>query len=377
MNHGKNPTVAVLGAGQMGIAIAATCLLRRFSVVLYDASLAVVKSASARAETELKMQDESKVDDSLRLLECTNDLRAVCSAAYVLESVTEKKRVKEKLYRQVAPALKDDALLMSNTSTISIAELTETLESELIKRFCGFHFFHPVRLRSLVEIIRGKQTSETTIQNAKSLAYALGKTPIIVNDGVGFLTNRLLNAYLTGALQLLTKGGTIRQIDAAAERFGMATGPFRMMDEIGLDVTLHGGWALYKAFPDRVEPSPILLELTRLGWLGRKTGLGFYCYESAAERLETSRLSTTTSATMRDMPATDNVKLNAMIAERFANRKSVAPELLTEEKILARTVDEMFHEARRILDDGVTHSSQDIEFAAVLGLGFPQNRWKL
>ncbi|MDR1382951.1 MAG: 3-hydroxyacyl-CoA dehydrogenase family protein [Planctomycetaceae bacterium] len=382
MNNCENKTVAILGAGQMGIAIAAIFLRQRFSVVLYDTSSTAVESARDRTAAELKMQIETNLDAALRLLECTDNLQPICSALYVLESVTEKKRVKEKLYRQIMPLLKNNAILMSNTSTISITELAETLENTLIERFCGFHFFHPVRSRSLVEIVRGNKTSASTIQNVESLARAIDKTSIAVNDGAGFLVNRLLNAYLSGALQLLTEGGTIRQIDTAAERFGMAMGPFRIMDEIGLDVTLHGGWVLYKAFPDRVEPSPILLELTRLGFLGRKTGRGFYCYKSAAKHSEVLQLSTKTPSlstaevmTMWDTPVTDNAELNAMIAKQFINKNNESAESFTNEKILARTVGEMFHEAQRILDDGVTHSLRDLKLAAVLGLGFPQHRW--
>ena len=365
-------TIAVLGAGQMGIAIAATFLKRRFAVTLFDLSRQAIETARERVEAELLLQNTDSpgdVPDMLPLLCCTDSLADACRASFVIESITEKLRAKSKLYGQVVPQLDDSALLVSNTSTISIDTLAATLPGEenatqhFASRFCGFHFFHPVRERSLVEIIRGRATSRETLERATRLVESVGKTPLVVNDGPGFVVNRLLNAYLSGALQLLDEGATIRQIDAAAEQFGMAMGPFRIMDEIGLDVTLHGGWVLYKAFPERVEPSQILLELVRQDRLGRKTGSGFYRYESS---------------TMWASTGTDDEQLNAMIAEKARDKRNggkLPLPSLSDEMIIDRLIGEMFREGRRILDDGITNSAADIELAAVLGLGFPKNRW--
>jgi len=356
--------IGILGAGQMGVAIAAAFLRWRFSVTLFDTSQEAVDSAKSRVEAELALagSDTQNIAEIVRLLCCTDSPTEACRASMVIETVTEKLRAKGKLYAQIAPLLDDSTLLTSNTSTISIDELAATLpkEGDLASRFCGFHFFHPVRERSLIEIIRGRATSQTTLERATQLATAIDKTPLLVNNGPGFVVNRLLNAYLSGALQLLTEGATIRQIDDAAIRFGMAMGPFRIMDEIGLDVTLHGGWVLHKAFPDRVEPSPILLELIREEHLGRKTGSGFYCYKST---------------TMWDTTVVDNEFLNRQIAEKYYNGSTSSLPLVNDEMIITRTVGEMFREGHRILDDGIANSSAEIELAAVLGLGFPKKRW--
>ena len=358
--------IGILGAGQMGVAIAAAFLRWRFPVTLFDTSQEAVATAKSRVEAELALalpgSDTRNIAEIVRLLRCTDSPAEACRATMVIETVTEKLRAKGKLYARIAPLLDDSTLLTSNTSTISIDELAATLpkEGDLASRFCGFHFFHPVRERSLIEIIRGRATSQTTLERATQLATAIDKTPLVVNNGPGFVVNRLLNAYLSGALQLLAEGATIRQIDDAALRFGMAMGPFRIMDEIGLDVTLHGGWVLHKAFPDRVEPSPILLELIREEHLGRKTGSGFYCYESP---------------TMWDAIVTDNELLNRQIAEKYRSGSTSPLPQVNDGMIIARTIGEMFREGRRILDDGIANSPAEIELAAVLGLGFPKNRW--
>ena len=364
----SNERIAILGAGQMGVAIAAAFLTKRFSVTLFDTSEQALATAHERIEAELALQQVTNVAEFLTNLTCEETLPSVITdhgsrVTFVLETITEKLRAKSRLYAEVVPLLGDSAVLVSNTSTISIDQLAATLPTanNMASRFCGFHFFHPVRERSLVEIIRGRATSLETLERATQLARAIDKTPLVVNDGPGFVVNRLLNAYLSGSLQLLAEGATIRQIDAAAEEFGMAMGPFRIMDEIGLDVTMHGGWVLYKAFPGRVEPSPVLLELVREGHLGRKTGCGFYRYASS---------------TMWESPGTPHIELESMIAERFRDGQSNPLPSITNDRIINRSIGEMFREGRRILADGIVTSEAEIELAATLGLGFPKARWK-
>jgi len=396
----SNEHIAILGAGQMGVTIAAAFLRRRFRVTLFDTSKQSVATARQRVEAELAMPRAANVTQCCGAqcsllsanLACSDSLRGAllpqlenaCQSTFVIETITEKLRAKSRLYAEIVPLLDNSAILVSNTSTISIDQLAATLPVVAknvaghnapgitgrnapftTARFCGFHFFHPVRERSLVEIIRGRATSLETLERATQLARAIDKTPLVVNDGPGFVVNRLLNAYLSGALQLLAEGATIRQIDTAAEQFGMAMGPFRIMDEIGLDVTMHAGWVLYKAFPDRVVPSPILLELVRDGRLGRKTGCGFYRYAS----------STVTTA-IWESPGTPHVELEVKIAETFRGGQSEPLPLVTHDLILDRSIGEMSREGKRILDDGIAATDAEIELAATLGLGFPQERWK-
>ena len=358
-----NERIGILGAGQMGSAISAAFLKRGFCVTLFDTSEQAVATATERVAAELALQNVAYSAELSANLICTRSLDEVCRASFLLETITEKLRVKSRLYAEAAPLLDDSSMLVSNTSTISIDQLAVTLPTgnNMAARFCGFHFFHPVRERSLVEIIRGRATSVETLERAKQLACVIDKTPLTVNDGPGFVVNRLLNAYLSGSLQLLAIGATIMQIDAATEQFGMAMGPFRIMDEIGLDVAMHGGWVLYKAFPDRVEPSPTLLELVRDGHLGRKTGCGFYRYDST---------------TMWESPVQPHAELDAAIAEKHRDGNNEPLPSITTKIIIDRAIGEMFREGQRILDDGIVTTPTDVELAATLGLGFPKNRWK-
>jgi len=331
--------VSILGAGQMGIALAATFLKHGFSVRLFDVSNEAVRSAKDRVSVELQSHNVSESSNFEDKFLCTNELHNVVETSVILETIIEKKRTKQKLYQQLFTVLDENTLFLTNTSTISINQLAESVIFP--ERFCGFHFFHPVRERPLVEIVRGKQTSTATLEQAKLLAQKIEKRAILVNDGPGFLVNRLLNPYLAQALQLLADGESLRRVDAVAEQFGMALGPFRMIDEIGLDVVLHGGWVLHKAFPDRILPSPVLLELIENGHLGRKTGRGFYRYDITQEDV-------------CSIPSGQQAVSNEMILERL--------------------IGGMKQEADRLLDEKITDSKEDIELAVKLGLGFPKNR---
>ena len=167
----------------------------------------------------------------------------------------------------------------SNTSTIPITQLADGLEQP--DRFCGLHFFNPVRQMPLVEVIRGKKTSDATIATAVAYAKSLGKSPIVMNDGPGFLVNRLLLPYMNEAALLLCEGASIAEIERAAKSFGMPMGPITLYDVVGLDVAVHAGRTMLEAFPDRVVPAEILQRLVDHGRLGQKVGRGFFDYGPA------------------------------------------------------------------------------------------------
>jgi 3-hydroxyacyl-CoA dehydrogenase len=341
----------------MGTAIAAVFLKAHFPVMLFDPSPSAISSAVDRVCGELeKMRPGHSQKTLLTQLVCTENLMEMDGCRIFLESVTEKIRVKQRLYRKIFAFLNQRTLLLTNTSTISIGMLAESLDTP--SRYCGFHFFHPVHERSLVEIIRGPQTSGETIQEMVGFAQSIGKTPLVVNDGPGFLVNRLLNPYLASALDLLLEGAEISQIDTAAQQFGMAMGPFRIMDEIGLDVVLHGGWTLFKAFPDRVLPSPILLEMVRLGYLGRKAGQGFMKYDSAISWNTVGKPNSVTEELIRQKRTEAN---------RKTERKSA-------DEVTARLIGGMREEGFRILEDKIVDSPAEVNLAVKLGLGFPKEK---
>ena len=341
--------VAIIGAGMMGTAIAAAHMRRGIPVVLYDNSVDTLKTAPHRIAEELRLQDCSFHDF---LLICSADLPFVSSCPVLIETITEKIRAKQKLYETIeavygaADKRLPHPYLFTNTSTISIAKLAEVLSPKCRKRFCGFHFFHPVRENSLLEIIPGRETDPATVETASRHAWNIDKRPITVGDGPGFLVNRILNPYLVSAQQLLYEGVPMEKIERVATDFGMRMGPFRIMDEIGLDVVLHAGWVMYTAFPDRVPESLVLIKLVELRRLGRKTGRGFMLYPNS---------------TSWDGDGRPDPELPLQV-ERID---------LSEGQIVRRLFFSMYEEALRCHDDGIISDLADADLASTHALGFP------
>jgi len=341
--------VGIIGGGLMGTAIAATHLKNACRVILCEQSEVVLAALPQKITAELALQGEKntveRVQDWLVLTQNPDDL---VPCEIVIETIPERIRPKQKLY-QTLETFGFRGRLFSNTSTIEVSKLSEHYSAA--DRFCGFHFFHPVRNRSLLEIVRGRHTSDETIQAAQEHARRLDKTPLVVGDRPGFLVNRLLNPLLREALAMLDEGVPLRKIEKAAVLFGMPMGPVRIMDEIGLDVTLHAGWVLNKAFPERAYHSPILLKLIDQGRLGRKTGLGFLRYPSDISWEQEGEYDETLSQFLP--PENDR---------------------LTNETITERLFLPMFCEALRAIGEGVVKHDWEADIAAVLGIGFPKDR---
>ncbi len=343
--------VGIVGAGMMGVAVASDALRRGLSVTMHDADLSAMASARQRVFEHLcgdlvDAEVAQIVDRQFTLA----DRPVFPDCEVVLESIVETFTVKQQLYRQLEPELGSNAVLASNTSTIPIERLASGLAAPT--RFCGIHFFHPVRRRPLVEIIRGPATASATVARASALAKRLGKLPIVVSDGPGFLVNRLLMPYLNEALDLLVEGVEIQQVEDAAVCFGMAMGPLRLLDEIGLDTALRAGMVLYSAFGERIAASPLLVSMVKQGRLGRKTGVGFFRYPT---------------------PAPQQVEPDPQalaLIRQWTRRETLPPrELITDRLFLP-----MLLEATRILEEGRVAHARDIDLAVILGLGFPAAR---
>lgn len=340
--------IAILGAGMMGAAIAAAHLRCAVPVVLFDSDVTSLDSAPNRVAEELRLQNFS-FDESL--LHVSSDIVDIVSSPILIETITEKTKAKQKLYRNIEKKAENQKpFLFSNTSTISITKLAEGLSPDWRRRFCGFHVFHPVRKNSLLEIIPGKETDTETVETARKHALRIDKQPITVGDGPGFLVNRILNPYLSSALQMLEEGVDMQRIDRVATDFGMRMGPFRIMDEIGLDVVLHAGWVLYKAFPDRVPNSPILVALIESGRLGRKTGQGFMLYSNSI------------SWDGEGIPDSD-------LQFEIQNKNNLL--MISDKEIEQRLFCPMYDEAVRCRDDGIISDLADADIASVYALGFP------
>jgi 3-hydroxyacyl-CoA dehydrogenase len=281
------------------------------------------------------------------LLTCTDNPDEAIRCPVIIETIPEKLKAKQKLYQKITANRTPDSFFFTNTSTLLISLLVEHLPVEWQHRFCGFHFFHPVRQRSMVEIVAGKQTDSATLKAAKEHARQIEKRFIIVGDSPGFLVNRILNPYLSSALSLLEQKVDLERIERAARQFGMKMGPFRIMDEIGLDVVLHAGWVLHKAFPDRTPQSAILLRLIEQGKLGRKTGQGFMVYSKQA-----------------------SWEGEGIPDPQFAS----ANETISEEEIVHRLVMPMYEESARCFEEGIISDLSVADVASVEALGFPAEK---
>jgi 3-hydroxyacyl-CoA dehydrogenase/enoyl-CoA hydratase/3-hydroxybutyryl-CoA epimerase/3-hydroxyacyl-CoA dehydrogenase/enoyl-CoA hydratase/3-hydroxybutyryl-CoA epimerase/enoyl-CoA isomerase len=349
-------SVGIVGAGLMGTSIAAAVVKAGLSVVITDKDPDTLTSAQSRITCELADERGPGVGDltrvAQRLVTTTTDNARLAGCELVIESVAENVRAKHQVYSDLNPWLSDRTILASNTSSVSIRWLSAEVAKR--SRFCGLHFCHPVKRRPLVEIVPGQETSHETVAKVIAFAGAIEKMPIVVNDGPGFLVNRLLMAYLTEALELLLDGATMDQVETAATGFGLAMGPFRMLDEIGLDVALKSGVMLRDAFPDRTVASPVLITMVKAGLLGMKTGRGFFIHHGVAEP---------------GGPISPNREVDRIVG-RWA--RPAGP--IDRDRITCRLTLPMVLEASRILEEGRVRDAGDVDLGVVFGLGFPASR---
>jgi 3-hydroxyacyl-CoA dehydrogenase/enoyl-CoA hydratase/carnithine racemase len=348
--------VSVIGAGVMGQGIAAANIKRGIPVALGDMSAEAVGRGVQGVLTEASYNRETKAPDVSKALQLAPLVNGTVSDAelshadLVIEAIYENADAKKALYERLEPLLPAHGVLCTNTSTIPINELSAGLTRP--EQFCGLHFFNPVRQMPLVEVIRGTATSDDTVATAVAYARRIGKSPIIVNDGPGFLVNRVLLPYMNEALLLLEEGATIKQVDRAATAFGMPMGPIALYDTVGLDVALHAGGVMAAAFPDRGVPSTILPAMVEAGRIGKKGGRGFFDY--GGKRGDKNQ----------ESPETE-----AIIAKHRRSEKKFTPEELTDRLMLP-----MMLEATRVLEDGVAANVRDVDLALIYGIGFPPFR---
>jgi 3-hydroxyacyl-CoA dehydrogenase len=354
----KIGSVGIIGAGAMGTAIAAAHAQYRLPVVIHDADGQTLGGALAAIAAELRSVDSHLPPKSFsRLVRSTADLAEAARCDLVLESIVETLSAKLQLYRQLQKHLGPHTIVASNTSTIPIGRLSQGLADA--SRLCGMHFCRPLWQRPLVEIVCGPQTSDHTIAPVVSLARRIGRMPIVVQDGPGFVVNRLLFPYLGEALALLGEGVLPESIERAAAEFGMAVGPLQLMDEIGLDTVLQAAWVLAAAFPERIVSSPLLVSMVKAGRLGRKTGAGFFSY---AEQKNDDVL-VRTSSTSRHSPTPPH-----------CNGGALGSENPLQTQLAYRLILPMLLEATRILEEGKVRDARDIDLAILFGLGFPAEK---
>jgi 3-hydroxybutyryl-CoA dehydrogenase len=281
----KIQSIGVVGAGQMGNGIAHVCALAGYSVLLNDLSADRIKAGMATINGNMARQVGKKAiseDDrknALARIKPAEKYDAFSGCDLVIETATEKEDVKRKIFGELCSSLKSDAILATNTSSISITRLASSTDRP--ERFIGIHFMNPVPLMELVELIRGIATDDATFEASKAFVTKLGKTIAVSEDFPAFIVNRILLPMINEAIYTLYEGvGNVESIDTAM-RLGAhhPMGPLELADFIGLDTCLSVMQVLYEGLADsKYRPCPLLVKYVEAGWLGRKTQRGFYDY---------------------------------------------------------------------------------------------------
>lgn len=281
----KIETIGIIGAGQMGGGIAHVAALAGFQVHLYDISAERIEKGIATISGNLARQVSSgKLEDSARkaalaLIAPAPQLTDLAGVDLAIEAATEDETVKRKIFAQLCPQLNPEAILATNTSSISITRLAA--QTDRPERFIGIHFMNPVPLMKLVELVRGIATADTTFESAKEFVNKLDKTITVSEDFPAFIVNRILLPMINEAIYTLYEGvGSVEAIDTAMKLgANHPMGPLQLADFIGLDTCLSIMQVLHDGLSDsKYRPCPLLVKYVEAGWLGRKAGRGFYDY---------------------------------------------------------------------------------------------------
>lgn len=352
---------AVLGAGIMGGGIAYQSASKGVPVLMKDISQASLETGMKEASKLLNKQLERgringlKMADILASITPSLHYAGIEQADVIVEAVVENPKVKAAVLSEVEALLPEGAVLTSNTSTIPIDLLAKSLKRP--ENFCGMHFFNPVHRMPLVEVIRGKDTSEETVARVVAYAAKMGKSPVVVNDCPGFFVNRVLFPYFAGFSMLLRDGADFTKVDKVMEKkFGWPMGPAYLLDVVGIDTAHHAQAVMAEGFPERMAKSyrdavDVMFESERFG---QKNGVGFYKYSIDRK-----------GKPKKDVDA-DVTGLLASVLGSAAN--------YSDEEIINRMMVPMINEVVRCLEEGIIATPQEADMALVYGLGFPPFR---
>jgi 3-hydroxyacyl-CoA dehydrogenase/enoyl-CoA hydratase/3-hydroxybutyryl-CoA epimerase len=335
-NQNDTSRLGIIGGGMMGGSIA------KLGTVNGLSSTVKVRSGSALLqEAQSESQAIAYSDDYAKLADCQ----------ILIECIGEDVAAKKDVLRSAESAVSENCVIASNTSALSLSELASALTKP--ERFVGVHFFHPVDRMPLVEIVSLKTTGRQALARAADLVAKLGKIPVMVKDGPGFLINRLLSCYLMTCARLLQEKVPLNWIEDSALGFGMPMGPFELLDEVGLDLAYTIAVTLNAALGDRMKPPSIFESIPKLGLKGKKTGAGVYAYDESGKRISVNpKLETEAGVVVSSECADDSTK----------------------QELVHRLIFPMIDEAARCLEDRIVMKPREIDMAIVYGIGFPPFR---
>ncbi len=351
---------AVLGAGIMGGGIAYQSAIKGVPIVMKDIRSEALDLGMSTASKILnkgvsigKVTTE-KMAETLTRIKPTLNYDDVKNTDLIVEAVIENPKIKDAVLQETEALIDENAILASNTSTISIDLLAKNLKRP--EKFCGMHFFNPVHKMKLVEVIRGSKTSDETVATTVAYASAMGKSPIVVNDCPGFLVNRVLFPYFKAFSMLIRDGADFQQIDKVMQQFGWPMGPAYLLDVVGLDTSHHAVAVMAEGFPDRMSQldNDIVSLLFDKGRYGQKTGSGFYCYSKDKRG--------------RPLKVVDS-EITELISSIAAPMKA-----FDRDEIINRMMLPMIIETIRCFEEKVVASVAEIDMGLIYGIGFPPFR---
>ena len=343
---------AVLGAGVMGGGIAWLLAQNNQTPIMKDLTPEALElglkqaSQNFSGDVKKKKMSEDEFNRKMRSIEPTLNFEGFRSVDLVIEAVVENMEIKKKVFSEVEGYVRPDCLLTSNTSSLSVEEMSKALKDP--SRFAGLHFFNPVNKMPLVEIITHERASKETIDGLIKWVLDVKKTPIVVKDGPGFLVNRILAPYLNEAAYLLEEGVPMEAIDEAALNFGMPMGPCRLMDEIGLDVCVKVGKIMHEGLGQRAVPSSLSSRLYESKLLGKKNRKGFYLYDEKGK------------------VTGQNLEILKILGSKKIRKNEM--------EIQMRLFLPMVNEAAYIFSDRIVEKASTVDIGMIYGTGFPPFR---
>jgi len=358
--EGEVPTksirkMAVLGAGTMGGGIAQLGADKSIDVIMKDLSDDAIKKGYQAAEKIWKKAVErrklSKVGFQHKMdrIQGSTTYDGFKGVDLVIEAIVEDMNIKKKVIAECAAQCSPDVIIATNTSSLSVTEMSEG--SPRPENFVGMHFFNPVDKMPLIEVIRGEKTSDVATATIFELSKKLGKYPVVVKDGPGFLVNRLLLPYLIEAVHLVEEGCSIEALDKAYLNFGMPMGPCHLIDEIGIDVCLKVAKIFHGAFGERAAVPPSMAKVVELNRLGKKNGRGFYLYDEKGKKL-----------------GVDQTVYKELGLSQPTNK-------ISERDMVQRGIFAMINEAAlAFVKDRIVEKAEDVDLAMIMGTGFPPFR---